>query len=77
MTMEGKLRLVDVAIKLLIVVMVLFWIGVIYYFATSTLPMLRQLLGCMLSTMAIFSVMSFTVARLKNYQQSLKEQITK
>ena len=69
-----KVILVDAAIKLLVGSGVALWCFIIYSLAVSGLPMMRQLLGCMLSTMAIFGLLSLSVRSLKNYLTVLKNE---
>ena len=72
MTSAAKIRLVDGGIKLLTGVMVSVWLILVYRFAISELPMIRQLLGCMITTMVIFGLLSFFVGRLKAYKERLE-----
>jgi uncharacterized RDD family membrane protein YckC len=72
MTTETKIRLVEGGIKVLTVAMVTVWLALIYQFAISGLPMIRQLLGCMFTTMVIFGLLSFVVGRLKTYKETLE-----
>jgi hypothetical protein len=68
-----KLLLIDAAVKVLIAGIVTVWLVLIYKIATSGVPMLRQLLGCMFTTMILFGLMSVAVKRLKEYRASLSE----
>ena len=74
MHVETKLFLIDAAIKTLVAVGVGIWIFIVASLATSGLPMIRQMLGCMLSTMAIFGLISLSVKSLKNYRSILKNE---
>ena len=72
--MKTKLMLIDGALKGLILIGMGLWIFIVYNLAVSGLPVLRQMLGCMLSTMAIFGVLSITIKSLKNYRALLQNQ---
>jgi hypothetical protein len=72
MGVKTKLLLIDTALKGLILIGVGLWIFIVYSLAVSGLPMLRQMLGCMLSTMAIFSALSITIKSLRNYRALLQ-----
>jgi len=71
MPTSRKLLLIDIGVKLLIVGIITVWLTLIYTIATSEATMLRQLLGCMLSTMLLFGVMSAAVGALKSYAARL------
>lgn len=73
MTQAQKRFLVKAAIKVLVAGMVAVWIAFIYTIATSGLPMIRQLLGCMITTMVIFGLLSLGVNGLKHYAATLEE----
>ena len=73
MPTSRKLLFIDAAVKVLIAGMVAVWLLLIYTIATSGVPMLRQLLGCMFTTMIIFALMSAGVKWLKGYRASLTE----
>lgn len=75
MSVATKLFLIDAAIKTLVTLGVGVWIFIVASLAISGLPMLRQLLGCMLSTMAIFGLLSLSVKSLKNYRSLLKNEL--
>ena len=59
-------------IRVLVAAGIALWIFIIFSLATSGLPMLRQLLGCMLSTMAIFGLISLALRSLKRYRSLLE-----
>ena len=75
MTDKQKFMAVDAGIKILVVGALVLWVFIIYSLAVSGLPMVRQMLGCMLSTMAIFSLISFCVKALKNYRETLMKKV--
>lgn len=74
--MAGKSKAfwVGIFIKILVVFGVSLWLVILMLLATSELPMLRQLLGCMLTTMAIFGVLSLAVSGLKQYANSVEKE---
>jgi hypothetical protein len=49
------------------------WIAFIYSIATSGMPMLRQLLVCMVTTMIIFSLLTFVIKRIDTVADALEE----
>ena len=71
--MKTGLLLIDIAVKLLIAIAVLVWVGVIFTLATSGISMIRQLLGCMFTTMAIYGVLLLALTGLKRLKSSLLE----
>jgi uncharacterized membrane protein YhaH (DUF805 family) len=52
------------------------WIAFIYSIATSGMPMIRQLLVCMLTTMAIFSLLTFVVKRIDASLKRLEQHLS-
>ncbi len=73
---KQKLVAIDAGIKLLVAGALALWVFIIYSLAVSGQPMIRQMLGCMLSTMAIFSLISFAVKALKNYRDALMQKVS-
>ena len=71
MQTRKRVLLVEWAIRLLVTAGVLFWIFAVAGFAASGWPMLRQMLGCMVTTMAVFAALTFAVGRLRAYRDAL------
>jgi len=72
MNNAAKAKLVEGAIGLLMTAGLGLWIFILILLASSGLPMLRQLLGCMFATMIIFGILSLGVKSLKKYRDSLE-----
>ncbi len=74
MDATSRLAVVNIVQKVVVAAMVALWLYAIYSFATSGLPIMRQMLGCMFSTMLVFGLLSLGSKALARYRARLEEQ---
>ena len=73
MEKDQKLLLLKIVQKSVTATMVVVWLYAIFAFATSGMPMIRQMLGCMVTTMIVFGLLSLAGKGLARYRAGLEE----